>query len=933
MTPLPSEQKIHDHLNETFKLAAGKLQKIGEVFLAIRDPKRYGMLRPQGRNKWLQTTKNYPDAYARDGMGLHLVEATVGDWRKHIETEDAIRIPHLGKVGSYVMFSLKSAEALIPQANASEEKKTKNEEYYKDLLAQLGVPRDQIEFVFLDQLVSALRTPEYAWILRDIGLESDLSPFENLDDTVGANPGGPGVQDYEHENVICKKKLAQLYEELNDTRLLVLTGLGGVGKTTAALALAYRWSNTHPAGAYYLDVKWFSGAMGGSLREALLTMEYHRNSGTLFVIDNVHLLQDGEIARLVHCAQASSRSPLLLLGRNVPEQLLADLPARTRQNIRLYPLTVTPDDLLAAYTVFVRDATLAGSVPQPSHAQLLQWHRLAPDLVLFSASLRGAKARLMAGLLPDVSKAQAVEYFRTRYVANIPASERASLIVIAKLAELEIPASLRSFGGTNPSWLVKEELVSRSTADDGRSVRFALPHDNFGPLILESFTQEEIGAAWQTALSQDIFQTTYIAKRLIDLGRTAAAAEILSIYESRIWSFDDMFPPSFAHTVDKLYEHAGLAGADAGKALSLFEHFVARSTNFLAGARSYISFAQRYGVLPESFHRILLDQPSARLDVALRLASPVDFAYFVKLLQKNAVGSDCEQYLLVSSAEMLGVFLNKFREATLNEMDLALGMIRECDQTVYARLLGLRPQRVALGSAFEHLVGSASQTFDYFLHQQNLVEFLLIDGFSDLCSNRLAKGFTRLGRLIERADDTGPNTQAMLSDALQKAQAAGPIRGTGRTAADILYFVVKGARADAIVSAYIAGLSRNDLAGIMLHWPLRRLVSAWRSMEVHFPHTAAFAILHGAMLDTAWRKMKSNVDAGRYAPAAFMRYAWMCLKGEPASLAQIDATLRDHVASLSLRLAEMQGHERPEPTLIAALEASINALREQDNTA
>lgn len=927
MQPLPSEQRIRDHLVENFKAAPAKLQKIGEVFLAVRDPERYQMLRPQGRNSWLQTKKGYPDAYVKDADGVHIVEATVGDWRKHIENEDAKRIPQLGRVGSYVLFSLEPAESLIPQSNASEDKKDKNEDHYKDLLAGLGVPRDQIEFVFLDQLVSSLRTPRYGWVLRDIGLVSDLLPFENLDTVSSANPGGPTSEEYADEAVICNERLDRMFDIIRDARLFVITGLGGVGKTTAGLALAYRWLNRNPAGAYYLDAKWLSGVMGGSLREALSAIEYYKNTETLFVIDNVHLLQYDEIARIVQCAQASPITSVMLLGRDFPRDVIANLPVALQREVHIEPLSVTRRDLLAAYRLHARHVVLHKNIPEPTEVQLAEWHRLAPDLVLFSASLRGAKLKLMSGLIPAVSREEAINYVRARYIADLPPDERKSLITIAKLAELEIPASLRSLHGVGPKWLLGNGLIAQSTSTGSHAQRFSLPHDNFGALILECFDATTVATAWMEALRHDVFQASYIAKRLIDLDEKDQAREILTTYESRIWSFSDLFPPSFAHTLDTLYERLGLKQGYSEKILLLYESFVAGSENFLAGARSYVNFAERHGYHAEQFHRVLLNQSIERLEVALRLASPVDFAYFVKLFNVERDAFDERYSALLVRPEILCAFLNKFQGATLSEINHALGLIHANDRMVYEELRKLVGTSVPLASLFEYAISGNGDEFRDFLQHQHVLELLATGSFLSLCAQRLAKGFGKTGWLIDRSFDAGPNTQALISAALEAALGLGPIRGSGRPSADILYYVVRGARAEPIIDRYISLLSPDDLTKLVLHWPLARLELAWRTMQAVLAGTAVFTKVRSAMLAAVWIKLTDNVNSGSYAAVAIARYAWMFLGGDPARLhLKIDPELRKNLGLLSTRLVAMKKKNAGNHPATIALAATIAEL-------
>lgn len=921
---LPSESDINKRIVELCKAAPAYLQKIGEVFLSIRNPKRYEMLRPQGRNAWLQTKKGYPDAYARDAHGLHIVEATVGDWRTHIEKEDLKAIPKVGNVGSYVLFILHASESLIPQINAAKDKLERNEEYFKDKLAALGIARDQIEFIFLDQLVQALRRPQYAWLLRDLDLAGNIAPFEPLDVITFSVPDGPNVPDFISESVICRSRLDALFKTINACHIVVLNGLGGAGKTTTGVALAYKWANHNAAGAYYLDAKSFSGALGGTLRSALSVIEVYKETRTLFVIDNVHLLQTDEIARIVHYVASPPQSTILLLGRGFPKEVFQKLDLVTRRRIHIETISVEPNDLLAAYTLYVKHTTGGMYVPPPSTTQLSEWHRLAPDLVLFCASLRASRAAFLGGLVPEVSRQLAVDYVKNQYVLNLPASEREALVIIAKLATLEIPASLRSVGGKEPSWLLDNELVTQLNVSNNQTLRFSLPHDNFGLLILDCFDCAAVNVAWTKAISSDIFQASYVARRLIDLGNHAVAIEILSAHEADIWTFTDLFPPGFAHTLDTLYERVGLIGVYRSRLQEIYEKFVGTAVNILAGANSYISFAERHGCSVDTLHQILFNQPSEKMEIALKLAAPIDFAYFVKVVAKNG-GAASSFHNLLLEQNVLRAFINKFRSVSLSDINAALGIIHLHDRLIESRLgEQIRLNDAVLKNFTDSIVFGVVGLHD-FLKYQHIVEMFSVGNFGATLADRLSKSMAKITSLMDRYPDAGPNTRGLIDNALRLASTNNAVRKTDKKSANILYYVIMGALVGDTVQLYIKGLKHEELMSLTLNWPIGRARRVFEAMRSRFSDTEILNSIGAAMRDSTWFKVENSLLAHRYVALAIHRYAWKILGGDRGRLSEkVDPALHENLSFLNKKLIECEAYNFPDQDILNALKDGIS---------
>src|SRR5689334_17821689 len=132
------------------------------------------------------------------------------------------------------------------------------------------------------------------------------------------------------------QELIELGGGLRNARLLTLTGVGGVGKTRLALALAERVAESYPDGTTFVDLAPLANA--GLVAQTVATVEsvplapgddpvsalvaYFRARRALLILDNCeHVLADCSAlagAMLRHCAHltivATSREPLGVAG-------------------------------------------------------------------------------------------------------------------------------------------------------------------------------------------------------------------------------------------------------------------------------------------------------------------------------------------------------------------------------------------------------------------------------------------------------------------------------------------------------------------------------------------------------------------------------------------------------------------------------------------
>ena len=128
------------------------------------------------------------------------------------------------------------------------------------------------------------------------------------------------------------------------------------------------------------------------------------------------------------------------------------------------------------------------------------------------------------------------------------------VIKIATLARLEMPASLKSLGGSKPVRAVKDGLLTltRHGADRTRA-RLRLAHHNLGPLILEADNKAKDEEVLADLARTNSFQGCYIARRLFELGRSQAAQVLLRAVQSEVLRFSPDFAPAYLATIAQLY--------------------------------------------------------------------------------------------------------------------------------------------------------------------------------------------------------------------------------------------------------------------------------------------------------------------------------------------------------------------------------------------
>lgn len=511
----PSERQIELEI-EKLKSSPGRFQTLVEQYARFTYPSRFKQVVPLGRDSNEVTVRGWPDIYSlADDFCLSVGEAThSSNWPKHLE-EDIGKAEALGKgrFSSFLFVAWDNEPSPLTDYNKSNPRYEKLAHFRERLLA-LGIPADSISFVFKKQLISTLRQPRFAAVLKDIlELSSHSFPFRLIRDSRlfgrldRAEAFAPAEQEY-REGLVHRANLVEQTEERLDQRGWALVrGRGAAGKTVLAVQIALDYERrSFPA--YYLNL----AERQFDVAKVLDVLTANADEQVLFIIDNVHL--DEACARDVfdHWKQVSLGSHLLLLGRDVT---VADIrgmanPLEDLQGDAL-TLTVSFTDLAG---VFQRLAhrLIAGSTTyfNPPAVILEHWESLfGGDLIAFSAAVARRIDQLIQGDW-HLQAQDAANYVRQSYLEHASEAERFNLLRIAVLAqvEMDMPAEAMNKAGINA--LLQGGLVHRlKSGGAGRYEHYHLIHPGLSELLL---TAADYRAAELTQ-----FKT----KQLCDIARQA----------------------------------------------------------------------------------------------------------------------------------------------------------------------------------------------------------------------------------------------------------------------------------------------------------------------------------------------------------------------------------------------------------------------------
>jgi hypothetical protein len=627
----PSESAIESAV-EALKKSPGTFQRLAEYYAQMVYPKRFPTLIPGGRDKSDVVLKGWPDAYIGDPPDA--VEATHSPkWKKHLN-DDLRKAEARGPGGLagflFVAWAPKPKDELLRP--------------YRDRLVKLGVPTDNITFVFKQQFVRDLRQPRFASVWADLlGLPCSSAPFAPISQAGLFGAGNqflaPTREEYASGRVHRPSAADKIEESLNSRGWALVRGRGAAGKTVLATQIAL-----NPAicsTAYYLDL----ARDDVEDHVAIEIITTHADAGVLFVVDNVHL--NGALARKLFDQWQSipKGSRLLMLGRLISATAAQKgAPPLHDLETAAVPLEVEKKDLAGVFSRLAR--RMVSSPPQPSDEALDEWHRtFAGDLVAFSAAAERRRHELIHGAW-GLREEDAAEYVRETYLypaalEPITEQERRNLLLIGTLATLEIETPLEALETPELHHSIRHGIAHRSEYGREGYVRYRLVHPSLGKLIVKAaLTPVDEMQRFCAAASRSAFAGTMIAARLEGAGREQRSAEVLQgILKSPGGLRDSVITPGLQYARTNLERIArlgvlSLTDTDhrlADEYVELAASALRTPLHFLA---SFLEYAERK--LPEvhtTLSRALADPANLKIlgETALRtplhlLASFLEYA-------------------------------------------------------------------------------------------------------------------------------------------------------------------------------------------------------------------------------------------------------------------------------------------------------------------
>ncbi|HYP00123.1 MAG TPA: hypothetical protein VER76_08030 [Pyrinomonadaceae bacterium] len=537
--PLP-ERTIESAI-DALKSTPGKFQRLVERYAQLTYARRFKELVPGGRAPGDVTVKGWPDIYARspDRLLMDVVEATHSpEWSRHLK-EDVEKAEALGKgrLSGFIFVAWANEPSPLTdhkKPNPLDEKLTS----YRGRLVALGIPPENITFVFKKQLVRDLTQPNFASVLTEfLELQSHSLPFRTISAAnIYGTPGqydvfAPAKEEYLNGFVHRAAITGEVEKRLESLGWAWLRGRGAAGKTVLATHLGLRYE-ARDLPAYYLDLsKWEV-----NVSQALNVLTTHADEGVLFIIDNVHLNQASARDCFDHWQSVSGGSHLLLLGRDTTTIDFRGI-ALPLDDLREEALTleVSQDDLEGVFLRLARRSlSSSGSVPRPPQDVLERWHRLfGGDLIAFSAAVAQRLKRLAQNEWA-IQAQDAAKYVRAAYLGKADEAQRLNLLRLAVLAQLEMSVPEEALELTKLEPFLQNGLVHFvGRGRNNQNSYYHLVHPGLGDLLLTAvgYSDEElkrfISEQWGYISHRNPLVGTQIAARLESGTRLQEAALIL----------------------------------------------------------------------------------------------------------------------------------------------------------------------------------------------------------------------------------------------------------------------------------------------------------------------------------------------------------------------------------------------------------------------
>lgn len=499
---MPSAENVIESAIEGLKNSPGKFQRLVECYAKLIYPHRFKQIVPQGRNPNDVTVKGWPDCYSFSPDGrMDVAEATHSSaWPAHLE-EDVEKAEAMGKgqFAGFLFVAWDNEPSPLAERKKTNPRFTKLMEY-RNRLAALDIPPDNIDFVFKKQLIHALAQPRFAGVLKELlGLPCHSLPFKLISQMPAIfgsadrlNVFAPAKEEFLNGTVHRSDSVDEAEKGLENRGWAWIRGRGAVGKTVSAIQIALGYeSKSKPA--YYLDLARFDATTA----EAINIIMTHADDRVLFILDNVHL--DEETARDIfeHWNLAPLGSHLLLVGRDV-SYINSRGTANPLDDLKQDALTleVSPPDLAGVFLRlarrFLRSHDYYSEVP---NEVLHRWHTLfGGDLVAFSAAVARRIERLTQGDWQLEARDAAV-YVRETYLEGASVEDRLNLLRLAVLAQLEVAVPIEAIEHAAIRPLLHSGLVHYSRGHEQESYEsYALVHPGLGSLLLTAagYSEKEL---------------------------------------------------------------------------------------------------------------------------------------------------------------------------------------------------------------------------------------------------------------------------------------------------------------------------------------------------------------------------------------------------------------------------------------------------------
>jgi hypothetical protein len=508
----PSESIIEQRIGA---LQPGPFQRLVESYSRIR-LQNVERVVGSGRTSVDATVGPWPDAYAicHDGTqwAIEATHASSG-WRSHFRND----LDHFAA----------SRERFAGLLFVSWENGPSDHDVFEELNVDPSL-WTAIRVVFRRQLIVELRDPRYAQVWLDpLRLPVSAAPFvplehaDNLygrEDTVSSSGWLPRRSEYKAGEVHRPMIYDSVLDRLRTERWSFVQGRGAAGKTVLSLQIAsdpsFDWS-----AIYYLDFTWNT-----SLHDLLDTVVARGDERVLFIVDNAHIAPMYARELFETWESSLSGASLLMLSRVVSTPTRSEQNALSHFDPHALLLNTSADDLSGIFLRLLRRAS-NGLVERPPEPVLQNWLKLfGGDLLAFSFAVAKRRNGLLAGDL-TISAADAGDYVRENYLAEISPDQRLALARLAALAQVELPAH-RDILPDIPPRMLLQGVILRETGGDEDQYRFV--HAGIGDLVLSvlpEYDSAEIrgqlaklapGLAVELASRAETSGDTILAKSLLE---------------------------------------------------------------------------------------------------------------------------------------------------------------------------------------------------------------------------------------------------------------------------------------------------------------------------------------------------------------------------------------------------------------------------------